>query len=100
MRTLLVFLAATALLGATARAEKRIFIVIANADGYGVDRCLVQGAECGAAMARTYCESRDFRNALSFRKVDPKDITGAVPLSDADCKGGRCDDFVAIECAR
>ena len=45
----------------TAQAEKRIFIIANNADGYGVDRCLASGASCGAAVATAYCKSRDFR---------------------------------------
>jgi hypothetical protein len=84
----------------SAQAEKRIFIIANNADGYGIDRCLAAGAACGAAAATAYCRARDFRKAASFRKVDREDITGAVPASGADCRGGTCDAFVAIECAR
>ena len=73
------------LLGASAaQAEKRIFIIANNADGYGVDRCLASGAACGAAAATAYCKSREFAQAASFRKVDRDEITGAVPTN-----GGR-----------
>jgi hypothetical protein len=81
-----------------AQAEKRIFIIANNADGYGVDRCLASGASCGAAIATAYCRSRDFDQAASFRKVEHDEITGAVPASTA-CRGS-CEDFVAIECTR
>jgi hypothetical protein len=38
---------------------------------------------------------------MSYRKVDRDDITGAIP-SDASggCRGGRCDNLVAIVCTR
>ena len=81
-----------------AQAERRIFIIANNADGYGVDRCLASGATCGAAIATAYCRSRDFDQAASFRKVDRDEITGAVPASTA-CHG-TCEDFIAIECTR
>jgi hypothetical protein len=93
---------ATVLFGAaSAQAEKRIFIIANNADGYGVDRCLASGAECGAAVANSYCKSREFAQALSFSKVDRDDITGAIPTSGpGSCSGATCDNFVAIVCSR
>ena len=101
MRTLLATVTFALLLGASAaQAEKRIFIIANNADGYGIDRCLSKGAACGAAAASAYCKSREFKSAASFRKVDRDDITGAVPTSGGSCTGGSCDEFVAIECAR
>jgi hypothetical protein len=93
---------AAVLLGAAAaQAEKRVFIIANDADGYGVDRCLASGASCGETVATSYCRSREFTQALSFRKVDRDDITGAIPTSGPGaCKSGTCDDFVAIECSR
>ena len=92
---------AAVLLGAAAaHAEKRLFVVANNPDGYGVDRCLATGASCGATVANSYCRSRDFAQALSFRKVDRDDITGDIPASGPDaCHGAACN-FVAIECSR
>ncbi|HML08531.1 MAG TPA: hypothetical protein VK430_10450 [Xanthobacteraceae bacterium] len=91
---------AAVLLGAAAaQAEKRIFIIANNADGYGVDRCLASGESCGKAAANSYCRTREFAQALSYRKVEREDITGAIP-ANASCRGSSCDDFVAIECAR
>jgi hypothetical protein len=81
----------------SAQAEKRIFIIANNADGYGVDRCLATGASCGTAVATAYCKSRDFVRAASFRKIDRDEITGAVPSTTGT--SGR-DEFVAIECLR
>jgi hypothetical protein len=86
--------------GLPAQAEKRIFIIANNADGYGVDRCLATGASCGAAAAAAYCRAREFNQAASYRKVEREEITGAVPASSSACNGGGCEEFVAIECAR
>src|SRR5712691_3965264 len=101
MRYLLAALSFAAVLygNVSAQAEKRIFIIANNPDGYGVDRCLATGASCGAAVATAYCRSRDFAQAASFRKVDRDEITGAVPTPSA-CRGGSCGEFVAIECSR
>jgi hypothetical protein len=86
---------------AAASAEKRVFIIANNPDGYGVDRCLASGENCGTTVANSYCRSREFTQALSFRKVDRDDITGDIPSSGpGSCKGSACADFVAIECTR
>ena len=93
--------AAVLVCAAAAHAEKRVFIIANNADGYGVDRCLSGSGACGEAVANSYCRSHEFAQALSFRKVDRDDITGAIPVSGpGSCKGSACDDFVAIECTR
>lgn len=100
MRILLATVTLAMLLGASAaQAEKRIFIVANNADGYGVDRCLANGDKCGTAAATAYCKSRSFAQATSFRQVDRDEITGAIP-TNGGCKGNSCDQFVAIECQR
>jgi hypothetical protein len=88
-------LAAALLAGATAHAEKRVFIIASNGDGYGIDWCLAAGAHCGEAAANSYCRAREFAQALSYRD----DIAGAIP-ENASCRGASCDNFVAIECAR
>ena len=103
MRVLLAVLSVAAVLAALtpAQAEKRLFIIANNADGYGVDRCLANGSACGTAAATAYCQSHEFNKALSFRKVDRDDITGAIPTAGGTgCKGAACDEFVAIECGR
>ena len=98
MRSLcaLLVLAAALLVSSAAAAEKRIFIIANNPDAYGVDRCLATGATCAAA----YCESKQFAKAASFRKIDRDEITGAVPTGGNACRGGTCEEFVAIECSR
>lgn len=98
MRYVLAALVFAAALGCSisAQAEKRIFIIANNADGYGVDRCLASGASCGQAVAAAYCRSRDYAQAGSFRKVDREEITGAVPTTTGSAAG----EFVAIECTR
>ena len=102
MRSLLVSFVAIALIGgaASVQAEKRIFIIAKNADGFGADRCLAMSQKCGAATAAAYCKSREFTRALSYRKVARQEITGGVPMSGPDCGDGKCEEFVAIECAR
>ena len=80
-----------------AQAEKRTFIVANNSDGYGVDRCLAAGANCGAAVATAYCKSRDYAEAASFRKIEREEIAGAVPTTTGTSARG---EFVAIECLR
>jgi hypothetical protein len=100
MRPCLAVLILAVLLSTAAQAEKRMFIIASNADGYGVDRCLASGAHCGDAAATAYCRSREFAQATSFRKVDTDEITGAIPANNVVCRGGACDQFVAIECSR
>ena len=94
-------IASVLLSAAAAQAEKRMFIIANDADGYGIDRCLASGASCGETVASSYCRAHEFVQALSYRKVDRDDITGAIPTGGPDtCKGGKCNDFVAIECSR
>jgi hypothetical protein len=103
MRAILAFLTLAALVAAagSAQAEKQIFIIANNSDGYGIDRCLADGARCGSAAATAYCRTHEFRQAISYRKVDRDDITGAVPTAGGTgCRGTSCDEFVAIECGR
>jgi hypothetical protein len=84
----------------SAQAEKQIFIIANNSDGYGIDRCLASGAACGAVVATAYCRSRDFSQAASYRRADRAEITGVVPASATACNGIGCSEFVAIECSR
>jgi hypothetical protein len=101
MRTLVVSLAAVLCLCFvnSAQAERRMFIIGADSGGYGVDRCLENGAKCGAAAANAYCKSHQYETAMSYRKVDRDEITGAIP-SGGGCSGAKCDDLVAIVCTR
>ncbi|MEZ5788260.1 MAG: hypothetical protein R3D62_17685 [Xanthobacteraceae bacterium] len=101
MRTIFALAFASAILASTsaAQAEKRVFIIGSDA-GYGVDRCLTTGAQCGATAATAFCRGHEFRQAVSYRRVDRDDITGAVPARRGACRGGNCADFVAIECTR
>lgn len=85
------------------QAQRHIFVIANDADAYGVDRCLVSNAACGTMVANTYCHSHEYAQALSFRKVEPDDIAGAITSSRSDdrpCNGSRCGEFVAIECSR
>ncbi len=101
MRTLVVSVAAVLCISfaGAAQAERRMFIIGADAGGYGVDRCLESGAQCGAAVANAYCKSHEYSSAMSFRKVDRDDIPGAL-ASGGGCTGTRCSDLVAIVCSR
>ncbi|MEY9588195.1 hypothetical protein ABIA06_000486 [Bradyrhizobium yuanmingense] len=97
MRSLLALIFGASLLAAPqACAETRVFII--------ADQCLakndIKGDTCGASAARTYCQSRDFARASSYRRVDPDEITGSVPKSGTNCSHGHCDEYVAITCQR
>ena len=102
MRSLPAFLALMFVLAASAAsADSRVFIIANQADGYGVDHCLAMGEKCGAHAARSYCQSRDFAQASSYRRVDPDDITGSIPTTAvANCTHAGCNDYVAITCQR
>jgi len=102
MRIVLAGLATILCIGLTApaQAERRMFIIASDGDGYGVDRCLAAGDKCGAAAAHSYCRSHEFASAASYRKVERDDVTGAVPAIGGDCHGNKCGDLVAIFCTR
>jgi hypothetical protein len=101
MRPLFATVVLSLLMGvATARAEQRIFIIVNNGDGYGIDRCLANGEPCGKAAASAYCKRREFAQVLTYNRVAKDEITGAVPTSSPMCHGGQCDEFIAIVCAR
>jgi len=97
MRRLFVLCFAFAVFAAPAQAEKQTFLVASNTDGYGVDRCLAVGGGCGNTIATAYCRAREFDHALSFRKLERREIR--VASNAALCRGD-CDGFIAIECAR
>jgi len=94
----IVVLGAT-LLATPARAEKHVFIIANNADGYGVERCLVTGESCGTALATAYCQAQNFNAAVSFHRVEAGEVTASVATAAA-CRGAACQDLVAIECTR
>ncbi len=100
MRSLLAAAAVLILGMSAALAEKRVFIIANNSDGYGIDRCLANGSTCGNAAANAYCKSREFAQAVTFQKVDRGEITGAVPTTTPACRGATCEEFVAITCSR
>jgi hypothetical protein len=83
-----------------ASADSRVFIVANQSNGYGVDQCLARGEKCGAYAARSYCQSRDFADASSYRRVDPDEITGSVPRAGGNCTYAGCSEYVAITCQR
>jgi len=96
---LLASLAGALMVATAAQAEKRVFIVANNADGYGIDRCLASGASCGKAAAAAYCRAQAFDEALAFGRIEPADVTSATPTNAPACRGV-CEDFIAIECRR
>ncbi len=86
---------------APARADNRVFIIANQSDGYGIDECLANGQKCGAPAARAYCQSRDFAEATAFRRVDPDEVTGAIPASTGGHRRGSGNaEFIAITCHR
>ncbi len=102
MRSIHAFLACVFVMTASAAAaDSRVFIIANQADGYGIDQCLARGEKCGAHAARSYCQSRDFAQATSYRRVDPDEITGSVPkTAGGTCTGAGCHEYVAITCQR
>jgi hypothetical protein len=101
MRSLPALVASLSIATASAAwADTRVFIIANQSDGYGIDQCLAKGEKCGAHAARSYCQSRDFAQATSYRRVDPDEVTGSVPKSGDACKHPGCSDYVAITCQR
>ena len=60
------------------------------------------GARNAAHMPRAPIVSqRDFAQVLSYRRVDPDEITGSVPKNVTDrCGHSGCNEYVAITCQR
>src|SRR6201991_4610314 len=101
MRFVSAFLACLAVVTASAAsADSRVFIIENQADGYGVDQCLARSEKCGAHAAQSYCQSRNFAQASSYRRVDPDEITGSVPKEHENCGRSGCGDYIAITCQR
>src|SRR4051812_9230082 len=102
MRVPSAFLTCVSLLAAQAAwADSRVFIIANQADSYGIDQCLAKGEKCGAHAARSYCQSRDFAQASSYRRVDPDEVTGAIPKpAGGSCNHAGCNEYVAITCQR
>src|ERR1700741_4273782 len=101
MRSVSAILASAFLLaGPAAWADSRVFIIANQPDGYGVDQCLAKGEKCGAHAAQSYCQSRNFAQASSYRRVDPDEVTGSVPKSASSCNHAGCGEYVAITCQR
>ena len=94
-------IAALVAAASTAWADRRVFIVANQPDGYGIDQCLANGDRCGASAARAYCQSHDFKTASTYRRLDPDEVTGAIPASTEKCSGRACAaEYVAITCER
>jgi hypothetical protein len=106
MRSLIILLTGVLLTGpcvvmtTAAFADSRVFIIANQSDGYGIDQCLAKGESCGAHAASSYCQSRDFAQATSYRRIDPEEVTGSVPKSGDACKRSGCGEYVAITCQR
>lgn len=94
--------AALVMTASSALADRRVFIVANQPDGYGIDQCLAKGERCGAPAARAYCQSQEFKTASAYRRLDPDEVTGAIPASTGGkCSGPACAaEYVAITCER
>ena len=81
------------LVGSSASADSRVFIISNQADGYGVDQCLARGDKCGAHAAHSYCKSRNFAEATAYRRVESRryrlrvDEDGEALAREARCDG-------------
>ncbi|ABD08071.1 conserved hypothetical protein [Rhodopseudomonas palustris HaA2] len=102
MKLIPTLVACVALLSASAAvADSRVFIIANQPDDSGIDQCLARSERCGANAALAYCKARDFVQATAYRRVDPDEVTGAVPKTvGAACMRGGCDEYVAITCQR
>jgi hypothetical protein len=101
MRSISALLACVSLFaGPAAWADSRVFIIANQPDSYGVDQCLAKGEKCGAHAAQSYCQSRNFAQASSYRRVDPDEITGSVPKAGENCSHSACGEYIAITCQR
>jgi hypothetical protein len=90
MRILLAAAALVCSIGTVpAGAETRVFIIENHSD-YGVDQCLTSGARCGKVVASAYCQSRNFAQAVSFRRIEPGEITGGSGGAQASCHAAIC----------
>lgn len=100
MRPLIVLVSLASIAGtSTVYAETRVFIIPAQDNGDAIEHCLARGENCGAPVHR-FCQSQQFAQASSARKVDPADITGSVPKTGTNCSHGPCGEYVAIICQR
>src|ERR1700753_1975437 len=101
MRIPMAFLASAFVLASSAAfADSRVFIIENQPDGYGVDQCLARGEKCGAHAALSYCQSRNFAQVSSYRRIDPDEITGSVPKEHENCGRSVCGQYIAITCQR
>lgn len=98
--SLLAAVVGSSLLSTTAHSETRRFVIANTPDGYGVDQCLATGASCGKLVANSYCQSRDYAQAASFRKLERDDVTNSVASPDNSAWRLAPGAFVAIECTR
>jgi hypothetical protein len=48
-------------------------------------------------IATAYCQSHDYHQVASFRKIEREEIAGTVPTTNGTSAR---DEFVAIECLR
>ena len=102
MRSLLATVTLARLLGATPR--KRNDASSSSPTSPRLRRRPLPGLRRGLRRRgrhRLLCKSREFATAVSYRKVDKDEITGAGPTStNPNCRGGTCDDYVAIVCTK
>jgi hypothetical protein len=84
---------------ATQRAETAngVFLIPAS-DGYGVAECIAENRECGAIVAKAWCESKGFLRAESFGVASPADFTGSV--NNRSTPARQTEPPLMIACAR
>ena len=77
-----VLVSASSLSGARAD-EPHDYLIAAN-DGYGVQECLAEGAECGQVVADAWCEAHGHGAAVSFGPRSAFVGVGATKISTAE----------------
>jgi hypothetical protein len=52
--------------------------VISDQEGYGTSECLERAGGCGKIIADSFCESKGFHAAATYRKADADEVTGSI----------------------
>jgi hypothetical protein len=52
--------------------------IISDQEGYGTSDCLERPGGCGKIIADSFCESKGFDSAVTYRKADADEVTGSI----------------------
>ena len=68
--------------------------------GYRLDWCKVFEHQCGGPAAKSFCKSKGFKKAVSWKKQNHPGVSTMTISQNAICNPDhhRCDSFVSIKC--